>query len=117
MIKMLLVITLATAAAGASAADWPWQDEPEERPDYCKGFVVGGLASSQVAGPSRTDLWLAWNYLIRSTSLNKSATTAEYQARRELFTSDMENAVALAQVSDADGSCGLGRKGHQVTGW
>jgi hypothetical protein len=117
MIRMLLVFTLAAVATGASAADWPWQDTPEERPDYCKGFVVGGLASSQVAGPLRTDLWLAWNYLIRSTALSNSTATQEYQSGRELFTPQMDVALAQANVAEADGSCGLGRKGHQVTGW
>ena len=117
MIRTILAFTLAAAAASANAVDWTWQDKPEERPHYCKGFVVSGLAADEVAGSQRTELWLAWNFLIRSSALQKSTGTPEFQAGYEEFGSELDPAMAQATVADADGSCGLGRKGHQITGW
>lgn len=118
MIKTLSALMLALATASASAVNCPWQDATVNEPlEYCKGFVVGGLASKQVAGMSRTDLWLAWSYVIRSGGLDHSAAENEYQAGREQFQSTPEAATAESILQKAEGDCGLGRTGLQITGW
>lgn len=118
MTKFVLPLMLALATAHAVAMDLPWQVEAlPEKPVYCKGFVVGGLDSKVVSGTSRTDLWLAWNYLNRTGALEQSASAGDYQAGREAFRNASDAAAADAIVQDANGNCGLGRTGHQITGW
>jgi hypothetical protein len=111
---LILVLTVANAAA----MDLPWQDPaPTQQPQYCKGFVVSGLDSKLVSGNSRTELWLAWNYLIREGSPEQSAAAGDYPAGRIAFQNVADSTAADAILRDADGDCGLGRTGHQVTGW
>ncbi len=117
MTRLLLILALTVTATSASAANWPWLDSPVERPDYCKGFVLSGLSSTQAAGSSRTSLWLAWNYLLRSTPAGGSYESDEYKAGHAQFTSLLDSSDASSILADADGTCGLGRSGHQVTGW
>lgn len=117
MTRFILALALTVTAASASAANWPWQDSPVERPDYCKGFVLTGLSSTQAAGSSRTGLWLAWNYLFRSTPAGEGYGSDEFSAGQAQFTSLLDSADVASILSDADGTCGLGRSGHQVTGW
>ena len=117
MHKFLPVFILAISTASANAATWPWQDTTEVPIDYCKGFVIGGLNSTTAEGPYRTDLWLAWNYLVRSAPGHKSAGTDDYQAGHEQFKQTQDAVQAQSLVDEAKGSCGLGRKGLQVTGW
>ena len=118
MTRKFLTLILAFTAASASAIDLPWQHSAiSETPEYCKGFVTGGLASQEVAGAYRTDLWLAWNYVIRSGALNYHAAKDEYQAGRDQFQNTQGTATAQSVVQKADGECGLGRTGHQITGW
>ena len=117
MTRFLLILALTVTATGASAANWPWQDSPVERPDYCKGFVLSGLSSTQAAGTSRTSLWLAWNYLLMSAPAGGSYGSDEYKAGHAQFTTLLGSSDAASILSDADGTCGLGRTGHQVTGW
>jgi hypothetical protein len=118
MTRILLALTLSLTAATASATTWPWQDPaPKEPPEYCKGLVIGGLASKQVSGTSRTDLWLAWNYVIRSGALDQTVAASEYQQGRAQFEQVADAAAAAAVLEKSDGDCGLGRTGHQITGW
>lgn len=119
MKKLMLVLFLAASASGANAGGWPWGTYSMEEPvDYCKGLVLGGLSSNQVAGVSRTDLWLAWSYLVRSGPLSHNeATSAEFQTGRDLFSSTVDAATQQQHMDDADGTCGLGRSGHQIAGW
>ena len=117
MTRLLLSLVLTVTATSASAADWPWQDSPVERPDYCKGFVLYGLSSTQAAGASRTDLWLAWNYLVRSEPVGEGYGSDEYNAGQAQFTAMLDSTDVPSILGDADGTCGLGRSGHQVTGW
>lgn len=113
---LALILTLTTASAGAST--WPWEEPvSEEPPEYCKGLVIGGLASKQVSGTSRTDLWLAWNYVIRSGALDQTVAASEYQQGRAQFEQVADAAAAEAVLQKSDGDCGLGRSGHQITGW
>ena len=113
---LALILTLITASAGAST--WPWEEPvSQEPPEYCKGLVIGGLASKQVSGTSRTDLWLAWNYVIRSGALDQTVAASEYQQGRAQFEQVADAAAAEAVLQKSDGDCGLGRSGHQITGW
>lgn len=118
MTRTLLALILALNAVGASALDWPWQ-EPAlgKTPEYCKGFVVGGLASKQVAGTSRTALWLAWSYGIRSGFLHQNESTNEFQAGLDQLQNAPDPATAESILQQSDGYCGLGRTGCQITGW
>lgn len=118
MTRILLALTLTLTAAGAGAATWPWQEPAsQEPPEYCKGLVIGGLASKQVSGTSRTDLWLAWNYVIRSGALDQTAAGSEFQQGRAQFDQVADAAAATTVLQQSDGDCGLGRSGHQITGW
>ena len=118
MTKILLALTLAFTVATASATNWPWEaPTPEEPLDYCKGFVVGGLASKQVSGMSRTDLWLAWSYAIRSGPVGQAVATSEFQTGLAKFQNVPDSTAAMQIVQEADGGCGMGRSGLQITGW
>ena len=118
MTRILLALTLTFSAASASAVNWPWQDPaPKEPLQYCKGFVAGGLASKEASGDTRTDLWLAWNYVIQSDPLKQSLGSEEFQAGRQQFQQVADAAAAKALVEKTDGNCGLGRPGHEITGW
>jgi hypothetical protein len=118
MMRNFLTLIFTFTAASASAIDLPWQHAAlNETPQYCEGFVTGGLASREVGGVSRTDLWLAWSYVIRSGTLNFNAVGDEYQAGWDQFQNTPGTATAQSVVQKADGECGLGRTGHQITGW
>jgi hypothetical protein len=118
MNRTLLALIFSLTSASASATNWPGQDSSAEAPsDYCIGLLVGGLASNQVAGMSRTDLWLAWSYVIRSGALNQSTGIKEYKSGQEQFQNAPDAAAAESVLQNAQGECGLGRTGHQVTGW
>ena len=118
MTKILLALTLILTAATASAMNWPWEDPaPKEPLDYCKGFVVGGLASKQVSGMFRTDLWLAWSYAIRSGPVGQAVASSEFQTGLAKFQNVPDDSAATTIVQEADGDCGLGRSGLEITGW
>jgi len=118
MKRFVLPSLLALACMRATALDLPWQAPAgAEQPQFCRGFVVGGLDSKLVGGGSRTELWLAWNYLIRSGAPEPGAASGDYQAGREAFRNAADAAAADAILQNAAGTCGLGRSGHQVTGW
>ena len=117
MIRTIAMATLMLISGSVSAFNWPWSDTPEDRLAYCKGFVVGGLASNQSTEVQRTDLWLAWSYLIRSGAVDHSADVAGYEAGRAQFPEGLDAASVSALIGDAEGECGLNRSGRQVTGW
>jgi hypothetical protein len=118
MTRALITLILALATASASALEWPWQSSAVGQvPEYCKGFVVGGLGSREVSGKSRIDLWLAWNDVIRSGALEQTAAANEFQAGLGQLQNAPDAATAESILQQADGDCGLGRTGHQITGW
>lgn len=118
MKRIFLILILAATTGVANASGWPWQDSKQDDLDFCTGLVVGGLASDRMEGVSRTDLWLAWGYLIRSAgALNHDSSTADFTAGRDQFSDTVDATAQLANLDDADGSCGFGRSGHQITGW
>lgn len=118
MNKILAATLLCLACSTANAASWPWQNAaPVDSENYCMGFVVGGLASNKVGGMSRSELWQAWSYLIRSGALNQISASDEYQSGLAQFQNATTADAAEAALQDAMGDCGLGRSGHQITGW
>lgn len=117
MIRILFALILTAGASSVHASGWPWQKQTDESLAYCQGFVVGGLASSHMEGVSRTDLWLAWNYIIRSGQVDPAAASDEFNAGRDKMSPAIDAAAQQASLEEAYGSCGLGRSGHQVTGW
>ena len=118
MTRIVFPLLLALNVASAVAFDLPCQEAtPGEPPQYCRGFVAGGLASKQVSGSTRTDLWLAWSYAIRSGALQQSASADEYQTGLARLQNVPDAAAATEILQNANGQCGLGRTGHQITGW
>lgn len=118
MTKILFTLILALASTHTSADGLSGQASPDGEPlNYCRGFVAGGLASNTVAGMSRVDLWLAWGYVIRSGALDQGPAGTEYQAGLEQFHTVAADTTAQSILQQADGDCGLGRSGHQITGW
>ena len=111
-----LTFALTAAASSASAANWPWDETPGDDLEYCTGLVVGGLASNNVAEADRTELWLAWRYLVRSGAVHVERGEA-FQEGRAKFATTLDAATIQANFDDADGSCGMGRSGWQITGW
>lgn len=140
--SLLSIATAVTATftTTAGAVDWPWQTAtPAEPLEYCRGFVAGGLDSKLISGMSRTELWLAWSYVIKTDftaakgadvatgnvaidgSTSNVASTAlasnEYQSGVAQF-SKLANATSAETIlHDKTGDCGIGRSGHQITGW
>ena len=117
MSRLFLVLLLATGASTVNATSWPWQDAPEQPLDYCTGLVVGGLDSDQTAGVYRTDLWLAWGYLIRSGALEYGTVSDDFKTGRDQFSNSFDAAAQQANLDNAKATCGLGRSGLEVTGW
>jgi hypothetical protein len=115
LLALSLFIASITLSVGATAANWPWEESPVDL-EYCTGLVVGGLDSRDLGGASRTDLWLAWSYLVRSGAVHIDHAT-DFATGREQFSNSLDNATVQANLDEADGSCGLGRSGRQVTGW
>lgn len=111
-----MTIALTATASSASAANWPWEETPGDDLEYCTGLVVGGLSSTAVAEADRTQLWLAWRYLVRSGAVHVDNGDA-FQEGRAKFATSLDAAAIQANLDDADGSCGLGRSGRQITGW
>ena len=118
MHKFSAALLLSLACASANAASAPWQDSgPGESRDFCLGLVVGGLASKQVAGMSRSELWQAWSYLIRGGALNQFSPTDEFKDGLSRFQNAADTEAAEAVLQDSKGDCGIGRSGYQITGW
>ncbi|MCB1845338.1 MAG: hypothetical protein KDI09_20385 [Halioglobus sp.] len=111
-----LALPLLLGSAGAGAA-WPWQAQTGFDAAWCKGFVAAGLASEQVADDDRTALWLAWNYTIRHGAAGQLEDIAAYREGAARFAADMTAEQVQTVLDQADGDCGLGRSGYQVTGW
>ncbi|MDG2273227.1 MAG: hypothetical protein P8L39_13065 [Halioglobus sp.] len=111
-----LMLTCAVNSAGATDIA-SLNSATAETPAYCKGLVIGGLASREVTSAERTKLWLAWNYVIRSGALHNDATRGEYQAGWGQFQAAADTAAAQSVAENADRKCGLRRSGYQITGW
>lgn len=112
----VLALPLLLGSAGVGAA-WPWETQSGVDAAWCKGFVAAGLASEQVTDDDRTELWLAWNYTIRHGAAGQLADSAAYQQGAARFSPDMTADQVRTVLDQAAGDCGLGRSGHQITGW
>ena len=55
--------------------------------------------------------------MIQSDPLKQSLGSEEFQAGRQQFQQVADAAAAKALVEKTDGNCGLGRSGHEITGW
>ncbi|MGB1139781.1 MAG: hypothetical protein ACPG1A_02710 [Halioglobus sp.] len=115
LISLTLALTCSTAGT-ALAANWPWEEAPEDDLEYCKGLVVGGLDSRAVGEADRTELWLAWSYLIRAGAVHVEQGDA-FQSGVDQFATTLDVATIQSNLDQADGSCGIGRSGRQITGW
>ncbi len=94
-----------TAFSATTHAAWPWEDSGEDRPDYCRGVIVAGLAEFPIEDLSRTNLWLGWNGLTRNGI--HDASTEQYQQGKQAFadllaSGDLESLRQLAQADCAD---------------
>jgi hypothetical protein len=118
MTKFVLSTLLALSLNSAATAGLPWLDRATgQSPEYCMGLVVGGLASNKVGGMSRSELWQAWSYLIRGGALDHVTASDEYKSGLAQFQGAPDPDAAESSLQQAMGSCGLGRTGHQITGW
>ena len=118
MKKLLPALLLCAACSNTSASDWAWGTYSDtSSTDFCVGFVVGGLASYQVSGMSRTELWQAWSYLIRSGAMSEIDIDDDFKVGKAKFDNAPDASAAAIVLEDQQGDCGLGRSGHQITGW
>jgi hypothetical protein len=105
--RRFLALFCLVLAPTALAFDWPWEEPPATRPDYCRGFVAAGLGALPVEDLSRTRLWLAWNVLTREGV--PAQATAGFQQGRQEFGELLALGDNRAIVDVADGECALGR--------
>ncbi len=118
MKKIFITTFLSLACANAGAVNWPGQaTNPGQSWDYCMGLVLGGLDSNKVGGMSRSELWQAWSFLIRSGALEQISPTDDYKAGLARFGEATDADSAETILEDVMGECGIGRTGHQITGW
>ena len=68
-------------------------------------------------GVDRTQLWLAWNYLVRDGAVGEAGRSQDYPAGANRFASVADAGAAHDLVTSEYGDCGLGRTGYAVTGW
>ncbi|GAB5450090.1 MAG: hypothetical protein Hals2KO_04180 [Halioglobus sp.] len=113
----LVTLFLVLASPGAVAFDWPWSSNDVEQTKYCKGLVTAGLSSPFVLGDQRRDLWLAWNYLIRTDGVGHAEAREKFEEGRGFFAQVTDIDSATARLGEVQGECGLGRSGRQISGW
>lgn len=108
MARFALIFLLVSASANTLAWQFPWQEPPPERIDYCRGFLLKGLGEFPVEGLSRTQLWLAWNEVINATSLERDRKMDEVEAGKAFFTSMLDSGDIQAILDEADTTCAMG---------
>ena len=104
-----LVLIIALVCLPAQAIDWPWQEQGEVRYDFCRGFTVASLNQSELGELSRTNLWLAWNYIVRQGPDALSLEAPDYLAGLEQLSSLVSSGDMQGIETIADGDCALGR--------
>ncbi len=104
-----LILTLAIIATPTQAFEWPWTQPQITDYAHCMGFVSAGLGEFPVQNLSRTQLWLSWNKIIRSTSNLSEISETDFQSGHDHF-------EQLLAANDIDGllqvgadDCGLAR--------
>ncbi len=108
MVRLLLAVLLTFTSVSASAIQWPWQDPPETRLEYCRGFLATSLGAFPVDGLSRIQLWLAWNEVVKLTPTAFDTQDPQYVEGSSFFNSMLETGNTQAIIDTADGSCALG---------
>ena len=109
MTRLFFVLLLSAGSTCAFAFDWPWQERPEERLEYCKGFLVSSLGAFPVDGLSRTHMWLDWNYVIAAAPGPQDFQAPDYLEGKEFFQARLEADDVEAILNEAEGVCALGR--------
>ena len=94
MNRKTLALMVSLACSTGSSVAGSSQHSGAESAEYCKGLVVGGLGSKQVSGMSRTELWKAWSYLIRSGALPQNTAANQLQAGLDQFQNATDAAAA-----------------------
>ena len=107
--SIYLLLLTAALAMPAQAYEWPWQSKQDVRYGFCKGFVMAGLAQSQLGDNSRIDLWLTWNYILRANLPEGSISEEDFQQGRDQLTALVTsgNFQGIREVTDQ--KCYLGR--------
>ena len=108
MVRFLLALAICFSSATASAIQWPWQEPPETRVEYCRGFLATGLGSFPVEGLSRIQLWLAWNEVVKLSPGVFDTQAQEYLEGREFFKSMLDGGNTQAIIDEAGGACAIG---------
>jgi hypothetical protein len=108
MRRTILAMALVFSSSAAFAIQWPWQEIPETRFDYCRGFLATSLGAYPVQGLSRVRLWLAWNEVVKETSLDFDPNGQEYLEGRKFFNTRLEAGDSQAIIDKAGDACALG---------
>ena len=119
MTRYLASLTLALACGitgNAMAASWPWEGSAQDDLAFCKGLVIGGLDSRVISDTDRTELWLAWSYLVRSGAVQVDVGDA-FTAGADQFAATLDDTTVQANLDKADQTCGIRRSDRQITGW
>ena len=108
MVRFLCILALVFSSSPALSFQWPWQDPPETRIEYCRGFLSTSLGAFPVEGLSRIRLWLAWNEVVKLSPESFDTEAGEYLEGREFFNSMVEAGNNQTIVDEAGGACALG---------
>lgn len=110
MPRFFPALALATVLwpASALAFQWPWQEPPEPRVEYCRGFLATGLGSFPLEGLSRIQLWLAWNEVVKLSPGAVDTAAGQYVEGREFFNSMREAGNTRAIIDEVYRSCAVG---------
>jgi hypothetical protein len=108
MIRFCLVFVLITGSASSMAFQWPWQDSPEPRIEYCMGFLMRSLGDFPVEGLSRVQLWLAWNEVMKEVPVGHDGGNPEFLAGKAFFNDMLAAGNTQAIVDEADETCAMG---------
>jgi hypothetical protein len=108
MRRLLLALFLVGISAPTLAWQWPWQDTPEQRVEYCMGFLMRSLGDFPVEGLSRVQLWLAWNEVMKEVPVGHDSQHPEFQAGKAFFNDMLAAGNTQAILDQADGACAMG---------
>ena len=96
----------------AQAFNWPWQSQADTNYGFCNGFVKAGLQEDQIASSSRTDLWLTWNYINRSSMPEGGVLETDFQQGVDRLNTLVANNDFEGIREIKESQCYLGRNNH-----
>ena len=108
MRRIILALFLVGISAPSLAWHWPWQDPPEQRTEYCMGFLMRSLGDFPVDGLSRVQLWLAWNVVMKDVPVGHDGENPEFLAGKAFFNDMLAAGNTQAIVDEADETCAMG---------